>query len=273
MALPRENRPASLLDSDKFRPPSQPPLLPRIRGRPRLVALKSFVRRHKKALIGAAVGLVVVTGAGAWLAINGAPELELLEDLGDVVSKPTLAELIKKANAEPKNAGLQVDLGDAQFEAGKRGAGVRSYDRGLSLDRTATSGKLIDNLVACTGKKEQGAAHTLLVKYKLTEASAELRKFTSNGSASTRNAVLQTLKGLDRATDTDFLTVWTLDLKSGECEVKKRAVEKLGSLGDKRALDDIRAARKKDKEETPWYGFHCLTGAADDAEKKILARK
>ncbi|MBX5484002.1 MAG: hypothetical protein IRZ16_19430 [Myxococcaceae bacterium] len=49
-------------------------------------------------------------------------------------------------------------------------------------------------------------------------------------------------------------------------------MERLGRLGDRRALEEIRAARKKDDEQTPWYRFTCLGRLAIDAEEQILAR-
>ena len=60
---------------------------------------------------------------------------------------------------------------------------------------------------------------------------------------------------------------------SPDCEVRRGAVEKLGRLGDKRALDEIRAAKSTDQANTPWYAFSCLGDRTEDAEQRILARR
>ena len=70
-----------------------------------------------------------------------------------------------------------------------------------------------------------------------------------------------------------LMNLWTMDLTSGDCDVRRNAVESLGKLGDRRALDEIRSAKKKDEAETPWYKPSCLGGLAKDAEAQILARK
>lgn len=236
-------------------------------------AVKQSVSRSPKLSIGIAVGAVVLVAAGA-VAVMGMPDWEALDDMKATVgAKPTLAELAQKAKAEPKNAEAQVELGHAQFEAGQRGPALRSYDRALQLDKSVASSRMIDNLIACFSEKEENAAQAIISTYKLVDAEDQLRTLTSHKQWSTRTAALKALDKLDKAKPSDSLRVYALDLQTNDCEVKRRAVAKLGELGDKRALDDIRNAKKKEAEETPWYAFSCLGGRADDAEAKILASR
>lgn len=54
--------------------------------------------------------------------------------------------------------------------------------------------------------------------------------------------------------------------------MRKRAVEELGNEDDKRALNAIHEAKKKDAAtKTGWFGSTCLGDRPDEAEKKILA--
>ncbi|MFZ5470180.1 MAG: hypothetical protein ACOZIN_12165 [Myxococcota bacterium] len=232
--------------------------------------LRSKPRRF---YIGGAVVLLglVAVGLMTW---RGLPDWEAIDQLQNAVgAQASLPELMKRAKENPKDASIQLDLGHAYFAAQKHKSALAAYDRALALDKSVASGRLIDNLLACYGKDEQGAAHAILVQYKLTHAEAGLRQLVDNARWSVRTGAMDTLERLGKATREDAFTVWMLDLKSPDCDVKRHAVEKLGELGDKRALDAIRAAKKKDDEETPWYAFSCIGGRAEDAQNKILAKR
>jgi HEAT repeat protein len=62
------------------------------------------------------------------------------------------------------------------------------------------------------------------------------------------------------------------DLGEKSCDVRRNAVDKLGTFGDKASIAAIKAAKKKDDAETRWWQFSCLGGKAGDAETKIANR-
>jgi tetratricopeptide (TPR) repeat protein len=225
-------------------------------------------------LFGGVAGGVVVAACAVALAFYGLSDSKAFDELRDLVGmKHTLPELVKIAQADPNDASIQVDLGNAYFEAGQRASALTAYDKALQLDETAATDLMIENLVSCYGRKEMGAAGAIITQYRLVSAEDELRVLVSDKRWLVRNGALNTLDGLNEAWRDDFLTVYTLDLAARDCDIRRGAVEKLGRLGDKRALDEIRAAKKRDQAATPWYAFSCLGDRPEDAEQRILAKR
>ena len=233
----------------------------------------SRVRARPRRFSGIAVG-GVVAGCAVVLALNGLPDWKAIDQAMDSVGmKHTLPELVKLAQADPQDASIQLDLGHAYFEAGQRVAALKAYDEALQLDGTAADERMLENLISCYGTKEMGAAGAIITRYELVDGEDELRALVSSKKWRIRNGALNTLDGLKKAQHDDFLTVFTLDLASPDCDVRRSAVEKLGRLGDRRALDEIRAAKSTDQANTPWYAFSCLGDRPEDAEQRILAKR
>jgi hypothetical protein len=239
------------------------------------VAVSVKTRVMKRPLFaGLAIAAVVVVAAGITLAVTGLPDWQAIDVAKETVgAKQSIAELTAEVKKNPKNATAWVELGHMQFEAGLRGPALGSYDRGLGIDQSLASDRVITNLISCYGKKEQAAAQAIVVLYKLVQAEDALDDLIDNKQWVIRNGAIVTLEKLGKAERDDYLTVYTLDLQHPECDVKREAVEKLGGLGDKRALQAIRTAKKKEDETTPWYAISCIGDRAADAEKQILARK
>ncbi len=231
--------------------------------------------RARPRLFGGIAGGGVVAGCAVVLALlNGLPDSKAIDKAMDTLGvKRTLPELVKMAQADPKDASIQLDLGHAYFEAGQRVSALKAYDKALQLDETAASDRMVENLISCYGTEEMGAAGAIITRYKLVDGEDELRALVSNKKMRIRNGALTTLDGLKKAQRDDFLTVYTLDLSSPDCDVRRGALEKLGRLGDKRALDEIRAAKRTDQANTPWYAFSCLGDRPEDAEQRILAKR
>ncbi len=231
------------------------------------------VRRRPR--IALAVGAVVLcAGVGTLIAFKGLPDSELLDSVAHtVVAKPTLAELSAKVKAEPKNASAWLELGHAQWDADKRLSAIASYDQALTLDKSLASGRVVDNLTSCFGEKCQPQAQKQLVDHKLTAAEGKLVELTASKRYGVRNNAVNTLERLGLASKVNYVAVYTLDLQSNDCEIKREAVEQLGKRGNKEAISALRAARKKEEAETPWYAFDCIGGRAQKAEQQILARR
>ena len=230
--------------------------------------------RVRRRLFWGIAGGGVVAGCAVVLALNGLPDSQAIDKAMNTVGmKHTLPELVKMAQADPKDASIQRDLGQAYFEAGQRVSALIAYDNALRLDETVADDRMVENLISCYGTKDMGAAAAIITQYELVDGEDELRALVSNKKWRIRNGALNTLDGLKKAQRDDFLTVYTLDLASTDCEVRRGAVEKLGRLGDRRALDEIRAAKRTDEANTPWYAFSCLGGRPEDAEQRILASR
>jgi HEAT repeat protein len=230
--------------------------------------------RARPRLFSGIAGGVVVAGCAVVLALSGLPDPKAIDEALDTLGmKPTLPELVEMAQADPKDASIQLALGHAYFEAGQRVSALKAYDKALQLDETASDDRMVENLISCYGTREIGAAGAIITRYELVDGEDGLRALVSNESRRIRNGALDTLDGLKKARRDDFLTVYTLDLAAPDCDVRRGAVEKLGRLGDRRALDEIRAAKRKDEENTPWYAFSCLGDRPRDAEQRILAKR
>jgi tetratricopeptide (TPR) repeat protein len=216
--------------------------------------------RVRSTTISGIAGGVIVAGCAALLVFQG-------------LRTHTLPELLERAQADPKDASVQVELGHVYFEAGQRVAALKAYDKALQLDRDAATRRMLENLVSCYGSRQMGPAGAIITRYKLEDSEDELRALISNRKRPVRHGVLSTLDGLGKARRDDFLTVYMLDLASTDCDVRRVAVEKLGRLGDRRALAAIRTANRKDEANTPWYALSCLGSRPENAEKAILASR
>jgi tetratricopeptide (TPR) repeat protein len=238
------------------------------------VAFSSLLRRWR--LKPAVVGLVLL---GLVLAL-GAIALPSHRGLGHRILRvfqgtPKIADLKQDVREEPNNAKARLALAHAQFSEGKREAAIRSYDRALTFDKDLDDETMYDNLAACFGTKEQGEAASVIARHKLAKMHNRLSRLTNDKHYHTRWGAVHTLEKIGKASRSDFVHAWVADLDSSECDVRRRAVEELGTKGDRHTLPAIHTARKKDiATKTGWlFKSTCLGDRAQEAEKKILARK
>jgi tetratricopeptide (TPR) repeat protein len=223
------------------------------------------------ALLAGAVATIAIATA---LVLKATPDWKMVDQVKSAVgAQPTLAELQKQAQTQPTEAKFQVDLGHAYFEAGKRGLALKAYDRALGIDPSLASQRIADNLLSCFGQKEQAAAQAIIAMYAVNQAEDGLRKLTGEKQWALRNGALDTLQKLHKAQREDHVRVLALDLQHPECDVRREAVERLGKIGGTEELKMIRAAKKKDDDQTPWYAPVCLGERALKAQSSILARR
>jgi len=231
------------------------------------------LRRQRGLMVG--VGAAVTLGVAAVFLVLTDTGTDLVDSVREEVgAAPTLTELKSRVKAAPEDAAAHVRLGRGLFAENLRAAGLKAYDRALTLDPELADEAVLQDLVSCYGRKEQSRAHAILVKHKLVRAERYLDDLAKNSRWLVRTGAVQTLEKLGKATRDDYLNLWLTDLRTvKECKVRQYAVEKLGELGDKRALDAIREARKVEDETTPWFTAKCLGDRAGNAEKKILAAR
>lgn len=186
-------------------------------------------------------------------------------------SPASVAELQKSAAAT--NAPVEWrTLGHAEFAKGHAVAAIKAYDRALSLDPTAADEQLRTNVVAAFYGKAQPAAQELVVRYKLVELTPRLERLTDDGDYRVRWGAMAALEKLGKTSKYDYRRALTADLESPQCEVRRKAAERLGELGDEHAIPSLRLAKKKDHDATPWYKASCLGSRPDKAEKQILTK-
>lgn len=231
-----------------------------------LKRLVAWVRRRKLVAGLAGLGVVVAIAGGLAFAFDALPDLDLF-------SPQTLAEARQGAREHPKDAGAQRELGHALFAAKHRAAGVAAYRHALVLDVGAADARMVDNLVASFGTREQEVAEALIWKNQLTGAQRGLEALVSSKRPGVRWGAVQTLDRLRKGTKANWETAYLLDLDSTSCDVRRRAVDKLGDIGTQRAVKALRAAKADDAKTGGLFRSRCLGDRLEDAEKQILARK
>jgi len=222
--------------------------------------------------LAAAVAVAVVAGGlGVAVAVTEPGDSALLDLVRP--ERPGLRELARRTREQPRSASAWKGYGKGLFDAGKRRGGLRAYGRALALDPGSADGTMVEDLLACFGHGEQRRAEALIVRYRLARAADGLTKLARTKRHPVRWGALRTLEKLGKADKADYVQAWMLDLDSPDCDVRRRAADKLGESGDRHALAKLRAVKKKEDGETPWYRSACLGDRAEKAEKRILARR
>lgn len=184
---------------------------------------------------------------------------------------PSVAELQKDATASNSPPQWRA-LGHAEFAKGHPMAALKAYDRALSLDHNAVDEQMRTNVLAAYYGKAQPAAQELVVGHKLVDLTPGLERLTDDSDSRVRWGAMSTLEKLGKTSKYDYRRALTADLDSPQCDVRRKAIERLGELGDQHAIPTLRLAKKKDHDSTPWYKATCLGRRPDKAEKQILAK-
>jgi HEAT repeat protein len=230
------------------------------RARTLLKQVTTAVKRRRGIAVGVAIA---IAGAGVVLAIGPG---EIIEQL---TPEPDLEGLKRRASAEPKNAEVQRELAHAYFAAGKRSTALKTYEKALALDKSIADDTLVGDLAACFDKPERGTALRLLGQYKVVAAESALVPLTKDKNRSARWEAVRTLEKMGRAGRIDYQWLFEQDLSNPDCATRKRAVSGLIKIGDKSSLAPIRAAVKKDDENTSFFSSACLEELGEEAEKKL----
>ena len=213
---------------------------------------------------------LLVAGAAVMaivFAIRGRPNWAFLQ------ANPTgIAELKQQTKKDPSSYERFRTLGHAQFAGGRRAAALKSYQRALALNESAVDETMLGNLAVAYNMNERVAADHLIARYHLVGMVPRLQQLASSRSREVRWAAIGTLEKLGHAGKVDYMHVYLADLDASACDVRQRAVEKLGDIGDHRLDSALRAAKKRDDDTTPWYRSSCLGDRVEDAEKKIASR-
>ncbi len=271
--------------SDPMRPPPLRPQTPQTPARVRpLDHAKAFVTIKGLRLAGAArqlgawvrrrpvtagvVGTVVVLAVGLGVAYS----LDALPDIA-LFGPRTVADARASARAHPNDADAQRDLGHALWSSRKRHAAIAASGRALSLNQGVADEKMTTNLVASFGTRDQREAEALIWKNKIVGAERGLEGLVRSKRPAVRWGAVHTLDKLGKGNRSNWETAYILDLEYGDCDVRRHAVDKLGTIGTHRAVSALRAAKAQDEKTGGWFRSKCLGDRLDDAEHKILARR
>jgi hypothetical protein len=237
----------------------------RLRAANGLRDLASWARR-RPALAGLAGGtLALAILAGAAFALDLVPEPPF--------TRPsTVDEARERARSHPDDAAAQLELGHTLWVAGKGEPAFAAYGRALALRRDAADERLAADLIAAFGTKEQGAAEALIVKYRLAATEKGLAGLTRSPRPNVRWGAVRTLDRIGAGSKDHWETAYLEDLDSPRCEVRRRAVEKLGEIGTPRSIAALRSARAGDAKTGRSPKRRCLGDRLEKAEGRILAR-
>ena len=92
----------------------------------------------------------------------------------------------------------------------------------------------------------------------MVDLTPRLERLTDDGDYRVRWGAMSTLEKLGKTSKYDYRRALTADLDSPQCDVRRKATERLGELGDQHAIPSLRIAKKKDHDSTPWYKATCL---------------
>lgn len=225
-----------------------------------------WMRRRPRVAAALAVGAIALAAGGAALAMEWPPAW------GPFAPR-SVADHRAQARENPRDADVQRDLGHAEWRAGRRAAALAAYERALKLHLGAADDELVRNVVACFGHKEQPKAEALVKRFRLAQAENGLEKLAGSKRYAVRWGAVRTLDAIGKASRTDWVNAYVADLDSADCDVRRRAVEKLGAIGDRGALAALRKADKADAKTGGWFRSGCLGDRPERAEKQILARR
>ncbi|HEY6101022.1 MAG TPA: hypothetical protein VIW03_16420 [Anaeromyxobacter sp.] len=226
----------------------------------------SAARRRPRLTIAIAAAATLVVAGGVWLAVEGLPDWAPF-------GPKTIGQLANRARSHPGDAVARLELGHAQYDAGRRARALASYGRALALDSSVADDRLVQNAIATFGRREQPKAEALIAKYQLVSAAKGLEPLTRHSRASVRWGAVRTLKKLGKDSRQLYVNAYVADLSSKDCDVRRHAMEKLAQVGDRTALSAIRRAKAEDEKTGSWFRGTCLGDREQATEKAILARR
>jgi HEAT repeat protein len=224
-------------------------------------------------LIGSAA--VVLVAGGYLVKRHGVPVISKPETGKSLAAEQSMKELRESAKSDPKDATVRLAMGHKLYKAKKHDAALRSYEYALDLDGKVGDEEMMRNLVASyRDPTTRAMAQQTIVSHKLVKIEDHLDDLASDADPEVRAAALATLEKLGRRSVDDELAALALDIKSPDCKVRQRAVERLGQMNDARALPIVKEAAQFDQKNSLWHKQiknTCLGDRAVFAERRLAA--
>lgn len=170
----------------------------------------------------------------------------------------------------PTSGRAELADGHVRFSQGDAQGALAAYSRALDLDPRRTTGdpRVIRNVIASLENEGSRATLLALAPQLPRSIEAELWRATEDPHYWRRWNAIRMLEARGHGEDVDRTLAYIADLQhAGSCSTRRRAAEKLGEIGDARALAPLAEARNDKRNR------YCFMGTAlDDAEHAIRAR-
>ncbi len=251
---------------------TRPAIVPRL-GRI-LVALGGRLRheiqtsgRYRRLLrTAAAVGGILVVGGVLWAVRQADPAVRARKHLQAGEPQEAISVLVEARNRVPERADLALLLGEAYVESGMRLRALSAYRQAMELDVSYRRDRdLVRRLVAMLAHGETaGEAGELLAQMRAVSLGS-LEEATESADSALRWNAARVLRRMGQ--EPDYILLYILDLKHEDCFTRKKAAERLGELGDKRAIPALQEARQRSI-----LANFCMFGALDDALRRLGSR-
>lgn len=214
----------------------------------------------------AVVGILLVVGGVLWAVRQADPAVQARKYLEAGELREAISVLVESRERTPKRADLALLLGEAYAQSGMRLRALSAYRQAMELDAAYRRDRdLVRRIVAMLAHGETaGEAGELLAQ--MGEVSLDpLQEATKSANSTLRWNAARVLRGMGQ--EPDYVLLYILDLKHEDCFTRRRAAERLGGLGDKRAIPGLQEARQRSI-----LANFCMFGALDDALKQLGSR-
>ncbi len=201
-------------------------MIRRLRGIDAVRRTAGWFRSRPRLSIALGAVAAVAVAAGAYVARQGVPEVEV-----ELFAPKTVQEARAAAREHPADAAAQRALGHQLWSHKKRHAALLAYGKALALDRGAADADMIANLVAAFGTRDQELAENLIWKNKVVAAQPRLEPLVKSPKRKVRWGAVHTLDKLEKGKKANWETAYILDLDSPDCDVRRNAVESSARSG------------------------------------------
>ncbi len=214
----------------------------------------------------AVVGSLLVVGGVLWAVRQADPAVQARKYLEAGELREAISVLVEARERTPKRADLALLLGEAYAQSGMRLRALSAYRQAMELNGGYRRDRdLVRRIVAMLAHGETaGEADELLAQ--MGEVSlGSLQEATKSANSTLRWNAARVLRGMGQ--EPDYVLLYILDLKHEDCFTRRKAAERLGGLGDKRAIPALQEARQRSI-----LANFCMFGALDDALKQLGSR-
>jgi tetratricopeptide (TPR) repeat protein/predicted Ser/Thr protein kinase len=176
-----------------------------------------------------------------------------IKHIEETMAKGSFAEarvlIMQQISAHPNEGRVRYLLGNLEFADKNAAAGLQAYEEALRLDPglRGDAALLVNIRSELNDKKVGYAALEMLVKQVGKPAADILADLaTDDRRAEFRRYAREGCEMLGCIKKVDLVASYVLDLQQGRsCEERREAVQKLGELGDARAVEPLKKARSE----------------------------
>ena len=176
-----------------------------------------------------------------------------IKHIEETMAKGLLTEarvlIMQQISSHPSDGRVRYLLGNLEFADKNPSAGLQAYEEALRFDPglRADAALLVNIRSELNDRKLGPVALEMLIKQVGKPASDLLADMASDDRrAEFRKAARDACATLECGKKVDLVNSYALDLSQGRtCEEKREAVQKLGEIGDSRAIEPLKRARSE----------------------------